>query len=139
MSSRTEFEDVREFITSIAQHTCEKREITCKDEQGTDPHNTFIGFSCSCGADFFYSLYCARTLMVPLRPYLKTSAGRVETAKRLTSNPKELLLELINSGGWGQPDPLDAYLTFLPAVAGPPDNPASIKLKKMLEGKPKPS
>lgn len=142
----SDFKDVRDYFTAVADHTCDKREISAKDNQGTTIHNTFVGYECrGCGAWFRLALASVKATQTPLHPYLLNRPAREALAARFNMEPQALLYEMRNSGGWAQPDPGVAFLTALAATAvalgkaevvhgeGP-----QAALDKMMEGK-KPS
>ncbi len=135
---RHEAKSLMEIFTSIAEHTCEGRTITVKDEQGTDINNTFMGFECSCGEHFVLALSYVKCMPKPLRPFLTNKVDRHETARRFTAEPKIILSEMVNSGGWFQPDPGVMMMTAMAAAMGPEGNPMQRRLKAMVEGKPRP-
>lgn len=140
MDTPVEFQDVRNFFTAIAEHSCgDRRVITSSDLQGTSINNTFIGFKCDCGACFRLALAYVKSLRHPMRPYVVSTANRVATAERLTREPQMILMEMRNSGGWDQPDPGVAMITAMAAAFGPKGNPMGEKLKAMMGAKPKPS
>jgi hypothetical protein len=134
MNKRFEHRDVRDFFTAAAEHTCAGRQLMSKDEKGSNTINTFIGFACSCGAHFLLPLLVVKCVQAPLRPYIRTTEAREETARRLTADPQALLSELRNSGGWAQPDPGVVLLTLAAAASGPKGNPMERKLHLMMKG-----
>lgn len=136
---RTDLRDIREFFTAVAEHTCDARTITSKDEQGTTIDNTFMGFACTCGQEFYIPLASVKAIQKPMRPYLTSRAQRAETAVRLTREPQKLLVEMRNSGGWAQPDPGVVMMTAMAAAMGPSGNPMEERLNEMLKGGEKPS
>jgi len=112
-----DFKDVRDFFTAVLTHECEGRQIVAKDHQGNTIFNTFIGFECEgCGAWFRFQLASAKCVQKPVRPYITTTAQRVEVARRAQEDPQALLVEMRNSGGWAQPDPGVCYMHALAAT-----------------------
>lgn len=131
---RTEHQDIRTFLTAVAEHTCPQRAITPRDEQGKKLDDTFLGFGCACGASFVINIVFVKSIQRPLRPYLITRAERETTARRFTTEPALLLEELRKSGGWAQPDPGVTMMTAMAAAMGPPGNPMERRLNDMMKG-----
>jgi hypothetical protein len=113
-----DFKDVRDYFTAVADHTCDKREISVKDHQGTTIYNTFVGYECrGCGAWFRLTLASVKATQRPLHPYLLNRPARADLAARFNTDPQALLYELRNSGGWAQPDPGVAMMHAIAATA----------------------
>lgn len=148
MSDPTDFKDIREFFTAVLEHDCgEARDIASREHQGTKTYNSWLGFECKgCGSWFRYQLHAAKAMQKPMMHYLQTTAQRVEVAKKANEDPKALLLEMRNSGGWAQPDPGVAMMHAMAACmvgAGKAEvihgEGPRAALEKMMEGDPKPS
>lgn len=135
-----DFKDVRDFFTAVGSHQCDKRKIVSRDHKGTNVFDTYVGFECEgCGTWFRLTLAAVKCLQIPMRGYVRSTDGRIETARRLDTEPEAVLLEMRNSGGWAQPDPGVAFMTTMAAASGPPGNPMEQKLKDMMKGGGKPS
>lgn len=143
----TDFKDITEFFTAVLTHDCGKdRRIEAKDHQGNSTTNTFIGFECTgCGAWFRCQLAAVKCTPKPMRPYVTSKTDREKVAQRANEDPKGLLSEMHNSGGFEQPDIGVCMMTAMAAAAvrlgqaevvhgeGP-----EAHLNKMMEGKGKP-
>jgi len=147
MSDPIDFKDIREFFTAVCEHDCgEGRLIASKEHQGNTVFNTWIGFECKgCGSWFRYMLHAAKAAQKPMRIYFQTTDQRIEVAKKVNKDPKALLLEMRNSGGWSQPDPgvtmmhaMAACMTAMGKAKVIHGEGPEAHLHKMMEGDGKP-
>jgi hypothetical protein len=128
-----------EYFTFACEHVCPERKFSAADIQGVTLGGTSIGLRCACGDEVRLGLSIAKALPKPIQPYLLTTEARLETLKRINEDPKTLLSELMNSGGWFQPDPGVAKMTAMAAFMGPEGNPMQKKLEAMFDAQPKTS
>ena len=135
MHHRHTFKDIREFYTSVAEHTCSDRKIEVKDEQGTSIFNTYLGFQCKCGEHFLCTLEALKCTLKPMRRYLQPEQ-RAVVAERLTCEPQVLLAEMRSSGGWNQLKPSDVMALALAAATHPEGNEYERGLNELMAGKP---
>ena len=133
-----DFTDICDFFIAIC--TAAERfgkPVVQKNHQGKTTFDSWIGFTVD---DLWFRLqhYSVRCTLMPLRPYVTTTADRDKLAERITEDPKGVLQEMINSGGWHQVNPSDAMALTLAACVGPAGNPVEQQLREFLGGRPKP-
>ena len=83
-----QFTAIRVLLNAAAHHStiCEKEFTSLEGD---------LGFRCACGGVFRIGLANARrTRPGPLWEYFRTTGNRVDTARRLTHDPRQILLEL---------------------------------------------
>jgi len=130
-----DFNNICVFFTAVCTAAIRfESPVVQKNHTGTNASDSWLGFTVGdCWIRF--QLMAAKATLKPMRPYITTTEQRDEIARRITEDPRGVLQEMKESGGWRQLSPWK-LLTMATAAAIHPEMESD--LQAMVAGDPKP-